>query len=94
MGSPPSPMPLRVITNAALDIALSLKPKPIAIKTQIDKVLFKTISTEGLEAAVKQYYELKKNQPHAYDFQERLLNTLGYNLMGQGNSRKLLESFS
>jgi len=81
---------LRVINNAALDIALGLKPEPVVIKTPIDKVLFKTISTEGLEAAVKQYYELKKNQPQAYDFQERLLNILGYNLMGQGKRKEAI----
>jgi CubicO group peptidase (beta-lactamase class C family) len=82
--------PLQLITNVALDIALGVKPEPIVIKTQIDKVLFKTISTEGLEAAVKQYYELKRNQPQAYDFRERLLNTLGYNLIRQGKLKEAI----
>lgn len=82
--------PLRVITNAALDVALGLKPDPVVIKPPIDKVLFKAISTDGLEAAVKQYYELKKNQPQAYDFQERLLNILGYNFINQGKLKEAI----
>jgi CubicO group peptidase (beta-lactamase class C family) len=82
---------LRVINNVALDIALGLTPEPVVIKTPIDKALFKAISTEGVDAAVKQYYELKKTQPQAYDFQERLLNTLGYNFIRQG---KLKEAIS
>jgi CubicO group peptidase (beta-lactamase class C family) len=82
--------PLRAITNAALDVALGLKPEPVAIRTTIDRVLFKTISTEGLERAVKQYYDLKKNQPQTYDFQERLLNILGYNFINQGKFREAI----
>jgi len=84
---------LRVINNAALDIALGLKPEPIVIKKAIDRVLYKTISAEGVEAAVKQYNELKKNQPQAYDFQERLLNNLGYNLIRQGKFKEAIRVF-
>ena len=82
--------PLRTITNAALDVALGLKPDPIVIKLPIDKVLYKTISTAGIEAAAKQYYELKKNEPQAYDFQERLLNILGYNFINQGKLKEAI----
>ena len=82
--------PLRVITNAALDVALGMKPEPLALKTPIDRALFKTISTGGLEAGVKQYYELKKNKPQSYDFQERLLNTLGYNFINQGKFKEAI----
>lgn len=82
--------PLRAISNAALDVTLGLKPEPIVIKTNIDRVLFKTISTEGLEAAVKQYYELKKNEPQAYEFAERFLNILGYNLINQGKLKEAI----
>ncbi|HSB12601.1 MAG TPA: serine hydrolase [Blastocatellia bacterium] len=80
---------LRVINNAALDIALGLKPEPIVIKTPIDGVLYKTVSVRGLDAAVTQYYDLKKTQPQAYDFQERFLNILGYNFIRQ---KKLKEA--
>jgi D-alanyl-D-alanine-carboxypeptidase/D-alanyl-D-alanine-endopeptidase len=76
-----------------LDIALGLKPEPIIIKTAIDRVLLKTISTDGLEAAVKQYYDLKKNQSQAYEFGERLLNNLGYNFMRRGKFKEAMRIF-
>ena len=82
--------PLRVITNAALDVAMGLKPEPVVIRVPIDKVLFKTISADGIEAGVKQYYELKKNQSEAYDFQERHLNNLGYNFINQGKFKEAI----
>jgi len=82
--------PLRAITNAALDVVLGLTPEPVVIKPQIDKVLYRAICSDGLEAAVKQYYELKKNQPQAYDFQERLLNNLGYNFIKQGKLKEAI----
>ena len=82
--------PLRAITNAALDVALGLKPDPVVIKPPIDKILYKTISTSGIEAGVKQYYELKKNEPQSYDFQERLLNILGYNFMRRGKLKEAI----
>ena len=74
----------RDLTFAALDVALGEKPEPVVIKTQIDMVFYKTMLAQGLDAAVKQYLELKKNQPEKYDFQEQLLNNLGYQLMRQG----------
>jgi CubicO group peptidase (beta-lactamase class C family) len=82
--------PLRAITNAALDVVLGLTPEPVVIKPPIDKVLYRAISSDGLEAAVKKYYELKKNQPQAYDFQERLLNNLGYNFIRQGKLKEAI----
>src|SRR6185503_7518098 len=82
--------PLRVLTLAALDVALGIKPEPVVIKTQIDRMFYKTMLAQGLDAAVKQYYELRKNQPQEYDFQEELLNNLGYQLMGQGKLKEAI----
>lgn len=81
---------LRALTVAALDVALGIKPEPIVIKTQIDSVFYKTMSAQGLDAAVKQYLELKKNQPEEFDFREQLLNNLGYQLMGQGKLKEAI----
>ena len=81
---------LRALTFVALDVALGIKPEPVVIKTQIDRVFYKTMSAQGLDAAVKEYYELKKNQPQEYDFQEQLLNDLGYQLMGQGKLKEAI----
>ncbi|HEX8144442.1 MAG TPA: prolyl oligopeptidase family serine peptidase [Pyrinomonadaceae bacterium] len=53
----------------------------------------KTIMEQGVEAAVRQYYDLKKNQPERYDFAERELNQLGYVLLAQGRVKDAIEIF-
>lgn len=85
--------PLRAITNAALDVALGLKPEPIVIKPTIDRVLFKAIASEGLEAGVQKYYDLKKNQPQNYEFNERVVNALGYNYIRQSKLKEAIRIF-
>ncbi|HEX5734905.1 MAG TPA: serine hydrolase [Blastocatellia bacterium] len=82
--------PLGLLTQAALDVALGQTPAPVSIKPQIDRILYKAIAKDGLEAGVKQYYDLKKNQPDAYNFQEALLNRLGYALMQQGKFKEAI----
>src|SRR5262247_1376237 len=84
---------LRPITNAALDVALSLKPEPIVFKPGIAKTLYQIITAEGIDSAAGKYRELKKNQPAAYDFQERELNELGYNLLGQKKIKEAIKVF-
>ena len=85
--------PLRAITNAALDVALGLKPDPIVIKPTIDRVLFKAIASDGLEAGIKKYYDLKKNEPQNYEFNERVLNALGYNYVRQSKLKEAIRIF-
>lgn len=82
--------PIGLLTQAALDVALGQTPAPVSIKPPIDKVLYKAIAKDGLEAGVKQYYDLKKNQPDAYNFQEALLNRLGYAFMQQGKFKEAI----
>jgi CubicO group peptidase (beta-lactamase class C family) len=82
--------PLGVLTQAALDVALGMTPAPVTIKPSIDRVLYKAIAKDGLEAGVKHYYDLKKNQPDAYNFQEQLLNTLGYVFIQQGKLKEAI----
>ena len=53
----------------------------------------KALIERGIEAAVRQYYDLKKGQPERYDFSERELNQLGYILLGQGQTREAIEIF-
>ena len=43
--------------------------------------LTKTIMESGIEAALKQYQELKENEPDTYNFGENELNILGYHLL-------------
>jgi CubicO group peptidase (beta-lactamase class C family) len=71
------------VTAAALDVALGLKPAPLVIRLPIAKVLARAIATRGIDSAVTQYRDLKKNQPQGYDFSEPQLNALGYRLMQQ-----------
>lgn len=57
----------------------------------IAQPLARTIREQGIEAAVKQYYELKKNQPSAYDFAEQELNGFGYVLVAQKKVKEAIE---
>jgi CubicO group peptidase (beta-lactamase class C family) len=84
---------MRVITNAALDVALGLKPESVPVKQNIAVVIYKAIANEGIDAAIQKYRDLKKNQPDAYNFQEALLNRLGYNLMQQGKLKEAIGVF-
>ena len=59
----------------------------------IAQPLNKTLAEQGVEAAVRQYYDLKKNHPGIYDFGERELNQLGYVLLGQGRAKEAIEIF-
>ncbi|MGA9767760.1 MAG: serine hydrolase [Blastocatellia bacterium] len=84
------PSALGSITNAALDVALGLKPDPVVFKDSIAKVFYKTMSVEGLEAAVKKYHELKQTAPSAYAFEESQLNDLGYRMMARGKLKEAI----
>ena len=54
-------------------------------KNPISLTLGKTIMSGTVEAAIKQYHQLKKNHATDYDFRENQLNNLGYNLVLQKN---------
>src|SRR5262249_23045476 len=84
---------LRPLTNAAIDVALSLNPEPIVFKPGIAKALYQIITAEGVDSAAGKYRDLKKNQPDAYEFQERELNGLGYNLLGQKKIKEAIKVF-
>jgi len=84
---------LRPLTNAALDVALGLKPEPIVFKPGIAMTLYPIIMNEGVDSAAGKYRDLKKNQPGAYDFQEGELNGLGYNLLRQKKIKEAIKVF-
>jgi Flp pilus assembly protein TadD len=50
-------------------------------RKSIAEPLSATIASSGIDAAAKQYHELKSAQPTTYDFHEKELNTLGYDLI-------------
>lgn len=62
-------------------------------KKSIAETILNTATEQGAEAAVKQYRDLKSNQPATYDFSEAELNTLGYQLVGMKKIREAIEIF-
>jgi tetratricopeptide (TPR) repeat protein len=50
-------------------------------RTSIAGVLLVTINSSGLDAALTQYRQLKAQHPKDYNFDEKELNTLGYQLI-------------
>jgi tetratricopeptide (TPR) repeat protein len=50
-------------------------------RRSVAETLSATIASSGIEAAVKQYYELKSAAPLTYNFDETELNALGYQLI-------------
>lgn len=50
-------------------------------RKSIAETLFATIASSGIDAAVKQYHDLKAVPPTAYNFDEGELNGLGYRLI-------------
>jgi len=54
-------------------------------RKSIAEALSATISSSGVDAALKQYHDLKAAAPTIYNFDEAELNTLGYQLIRQKN---------
>ena len=74
-------------SRAALDVALGLKPEPLDVRRSVAQELRSTIRQRGAEAAVEQYYEIKKRKPAAYDFGEEQLSRLGQDLLEQNRAK-------
>ena len=67
-------------SRVSLDGMLT-KVEALASRKSIAEALLKTIQEQDVEAAIKQYHELKAMEPTAYDFGEDELNGLGYQLL-------------
>jgi hypothetical protein len=50
-------------------------------RRSIAETLSATIASSGVDAAIKQYHDLKAAQPTTYNFDENQLNSLGYRLL-------------
>jgi tetratricopeptide (TPR) repeat protein len=50
-------------------------------RKSISQTLSATIATSGIDAAAKQYHDLKATAPATYNFDEGELNALGYQLI-------------
>ncbi|MBA3442260.1 MAG: serine hydrolase, partial [Pyrinomonadaceae bacterium] len=64
-----------------------------APKQSIAEALLPTATDKNVEAAIKQYRDLKANQLNLYDFGEMELNTLGYQLLGMKRIKEAIEVF-
>jgi uncharacterized membrane protein len=58
-------------------------------RRSITETLSATIAASGVDAAIKQYHDLKAAQPTTYNFDENELNSLGYRLL---NAKKFKEA--
>jgi dienelactone hydrolase len=59
----------------------------------IVQAIRKTLNEQGVEAAIKQYDELKKEKPERYDWGEAELNRLGYELLRTNRIKEAIEIF-
>jgi dienelactone hydrolase len=59
----------------------------------ISKSMRKIVATEGIEAAVRNYRELRRQNPLFYDFSERELNNLGYEMLFTNRPKEAVELF-
>ncbi len=61
----------------------------------LEQMLSEVIAGEGVDAAIEKYHQLRKRfyGGYTYDFRENPLNTLGYQLMGEGDLEGALKIF-
>ncbi len=79
---------LRVKKGHALEVAPAA-PKLPSILTAIGH----TVMGKGVAAGIAEYQQLKKERPQDYDFSEKELNALGYQLLNAGRLQDAIEIF-
>jgi Amidohydrolase family len=70
----------KLFSRPSLDAILA-KIQALAAKEPISDVLSKTVKEQNVDAAIRQYRELKASQPQKYDFSEDELDGLGQQLL-------------
>jgi hypothetical protein len=78
--------------RASLDEML-IKVEALASRKPVGDVLLKTIQEQNVDAAIRQYYELKTTQPKAYDFGEGALSDLCDRLEQMKKSKEALRIY-
>ncbi len=79
-------------SRASLDEMLA-KIETLARRQSVGEVLLKTIEEQNVEAAIKQYHDLKTTHPTAYDFGESALSDLGERLAEMKKFKEALRIF-
>lgn len=69
-------------------LAYSTRDKP-----SVGQVIEEIHASDGIEAAIRRYHELKTESPDAYDFDIGQLNRLGYKLLQRGLADDALQIF-
>jgi hypothetical protein len=82
----------KFFSRASLDEMLT-KIEALASRPSIADVLSKTIEKQNVDAAIKQYYDLKTAQPTKYDFGESALDNLAERLEEMKKSKEALRIF-
>jgi CubicO group peptidase (beta-lactamase class C family) len=83
--------PHQAIAMGILDILHGRTPPPP--RRPLGEELLAVIESQGAEAAVARYRELKAAHKDAYDFSEPALNSLGYALLGRANVEAAIAIF-
>jgi len=73
--------------------AILYEKEPAAPKRPLVPDLGETLVNRGVDAAVAQYRELKRTNPHGYNFDEHALNQLGYMLLEKGRNADAIAIF-
>jgi adenine deaminase len=82
----------KYFSRASLDEMLA-RIEALASRLSIAEVLLKTIQEQSVNAAIKQYYDLKAAQPTTYDFGESALDGLAERLGEMKKSKEALRIF-
>src|SRR5438445_576106 len=70
-----------------------VEKEPAGPKRPLVPDLGETLVNRGVDAAVAQYRELKRTNPHGYNFDEHALNQLGYMLLEKGRNADAIAIF-
>ena|SRR3989441_135057 len=71
-----------------------LHDKPYKMpKLSVGMKIADVIKSRGVEAGIQEYHRLKATQPETFDFSETELNSLGYQLLGQGERQAAVRIF-
>jgi CubicO group peptidase (beta-lactamase class C family) len=85
---------IRPVVRAALDAALGLTPEIIVVKPWLARRIYRMIDSEGVASAMEKYRELKNQGSEEVDFNEWVLNDVGYNLLRQGRADEAVRVFT
>lgn len=80
---------LGAMQNGIFDLLYGREPSQP--KPPVAEALTEALATGGAEAAIVRYHELKEHHADDYDFGETQLNTLCYQLMGDGDLEGAIE---